>query len=172
MKTLKFLVIILFIGLIAVSCKKEEGPAGPKGPAGTNGTDGTDGNANVSVYGFSSVTFTSALDYHYFDIPITSGMIDSSFFAGYFDASGGWYEIGQIGPVGAYQSRYWLYDYATYCAYGVRIHNVDGSLYSGADVTWDSVRIFVIPANIFRRAEADKVDLSDYKQVDCYFSKN
>jgi len=169
MKNLKIFAVILFVmGMIASSCEGPEGPRGPAGTAGTDGTDGTDGNANVSVYGFPADTFTAAINSHSYTIPITSEVFDSSFFLGYYYSSGGWYEVGQMGAIGAYQSRSWLYVYSTYTTYGVRIHNVDGSAYSGSDVIWDSLRVFVVPANQFYAAEP-LVDFSNYKEVKDYF---
>ncbi|HNW71020.1 MAG TPA: hypothetical protein PKI01_11495 [Bacteroidales bacterium] len=170
MKTLKLLAMLLFMVAIAVSCKKEEGPAGPQGPAGTNGTDG---NANVTVYGFGETLLNSGNSYWVSFEPagLTAGMIDSSLFLTYYLPSGGgypWYPTGCIGPDGAYQTKLMLYN-SFQISVDVRLYNPDGTAYSGTDVTWDSVRIFVVPATTFRRAEADNVDFNNYDQVKNYF---
>lgn len=174
MKTLKFIAVILVLGFFAASC---EGPEGPKGNNGTNGvdgidgTDGTDGNANVACYGFGSVTFTSASNYNSFMLPISSAMVDSSMIFSYYYTSGGWYTVGQLGPFGDYLSRCWLYGGTTSSELGVRVHNPDGSSFSGSDAVWDSVRVFVVPANSFHMAEQQNLNFANYNEVSGYFSK-
>jgi hypothetical protein len=43
MKSLKFISLLLFVLIVAVSCKKETGPAGANGTNGTNGINGVNG---------------------------------------------------------------------------------------------------------------------------------
>jgi len=172
MKKFKLVAMILFIGIIAVSCKKEAGPAGPAGPAGTNGTNG---NANVTVYSYGSQVFNSANAY-FIDFPltgITNSGIDSCLVMSYYVPNGysNWYMAGQVGPGNTYQSRCFVNNFDIVPAFRIILGNPDGTAYSGADVTWDSVRVFVIPANTFRRAEADKVNFNNYNQVHNYFPK-
>ncbi|MCK9613523.1 MAG: hypothetical protein PHR81_10680 [Bacteroidales bacterium] len=173
MKKLKILAMILFIGIIAASCEKE-GPAGPAGTNGTNGIDGTDGNANVTVYGFGE-TVLNAVNLFWVSFKpaeLTSGMVDSSFILAYYKSGATvnypWYSGGGIGPDGLYQTKMFIYRDPT--SVDLRLYNPDGSAYSSIDVTWDSVRIFIVPANIFRNAEMEKVNFNDYSQVSNYFS--
>lgn len=167
MKTLKLLSVLFIIAAIATSCEKE----GPAGPAGTNGTNGTNGNANVTVYGFSEHTFTSADPGAQFLLPISQGMADSSLVLPYYTMSGYWYQIGEIGIGGNFTCRYFIDPFPAYSNLRVDIRDVDGSAYSGGNITWDSIRVFVIPANIFRSAQKDKVDFSSHKEVAHYFEK-
>jgi hypothetical protein len=170
MKTWKLLAMMLFIGIIAVSCKKEEGPVGPQGPAGTNGTDG---NANVTLYRFGTQSFTST-NYYRVDIApagLTKTMFNTSVLMSYyFDPAGGsWYPVGQVGANSDYTTRQFFYDISDTVGWALNVRNTDGAAYTGTDVTWDSLKLFVIPANNFKRAEADKVDFNNYDQVNNYF---
>jgi hypothetical protein len=166
MKNLKLLTIILFIGIIAVSCKKEEGPVGPAGPAGTNGTNG---NANVTVYGFGAQTYSVVNYEHPFTLPVSAGIADSSLIFPYYHYSVWWYPVGSVGYGGTYSSRYYIYPNTTSTTVQIQVRNADGSSYSGADITWDSVRVFVIPANIFKSTPAGKVNFKDYQSVSSYY---
>jgi len=168
MKNLKFFAVALFVmGMIAASC---EGPEGPRGPAGTSGSNGTDGNANVSVYGFPSDTLTSAVYWVYHTLPITGGLLDSSMIVSYYSNGVGWYQVGELGPGALYQTRYWLYGYTASSEIGIGVANSDGSLYTGSDIVWDSLRVFVIPANQFYAAEPE-VNFSNYYEVESYFDQ-
>jgi hypothetical protein len=167
MKNLKLLAIILVIGIIAVSCKKEEGPAGPAGAAGTNGTNG---NANVTVYGFPSVTYTSLSANHTFILPISFGMVDSSMIIPYYKTAAVWYAAGEIGLDVDYLTRYYLEILtSTSTNLNIKMMNTDATAYTGADQIWDSVRVFVIPANIFKSTPMGKVNFNDYKSVSSYY---
>jgi len=173
MKTLKLVAMVLFIGIIAVSCKKEEGPAGPQGPAGTNGTDG---NANVTLYRFGTQSFTST-NYYRVDIApigLTQTLFNSSVLMSYyFDPAGGsWYPVGQIGANSNYTTRQFFYSYADSVSWALNIKNTDGTTYTGVDVTWDSLKLYVIPANIFKNAKADNLNFNDYNQIKTYFSES
>lgn len=174
MKTLKLLFALLIIAAIATSCEKEEGPAGPAGAAGTNGTNGTNGNANVSVYGFGQQLFNAGNIYlNGFSFSgMTNEEIDSSLFIPYYFADGyfNWYTAGQVGPVNQYQSRCFIITTSPTQPLKIVLCDPDGTSYTGADVTWDSVRIFVIPANTFRLANKQNVDFNNYNEVSAYFN--
>ncbi len=165
MKTIKLLFALLVIVAVTTSCKKE---AGPQGPAGTNGTNG---NANVRVYGFGEHTFSAADPSTNVTLPISAGMADSSLIIPYYHISAYWYQMGEIGYGANFATRYFIEPYPSVTYLRIDIKNVDGANYSGPDFTWDSIRVFVIPANIFRSAQKDYVDFSSHKEVAHYFEK-
>ncbi|MPM02943.1 hypothetical protein SDC9_49202 [bioreactor metagenome] len=165
MKNLKIFAVLLFVmGMITASC---EGPEGPRGPAGAAGTNGTDGNANVVVYGFPGVTMSTSTDYTSFTLPVSSGMLDSSIVLPYFYQYN-WYQAGSLGYGGYYNTRYWINTFSSLV--GIGITNPDGTTYTGTDQIWDSVRIFLIPANQFYAAEPE-VDFTNYYEVQSYFNQ-
>jgi hypothetical protein len=166
MKNLKCLAMILCIVIVAVSCKKEEGPQGPAGPSGTNGTNG---NANVTVYGFGAQTFTSTDPSVNLVLPISGGMVDSSLILPYYHYDSWWYQFGEIGYASSYQTRYYIYPTDSTSTLLLQIYDLDGTAYTGGDLTLDSIRVFVIPANIFRSTPAGKVDYNDYQSVSSYY---
>ncbi|HOY30535.1 MAG TPA: hypothetical protein PKW80_01525 [Bacteroidales bacterium] len=166
MKTLNLLIALLIIAAVASSCEKETGPAGPAGPAGTKGANG---NANVSVFGFGEQTFTTIAHSHFYNLPISDGMADSSLILPYYADGNFWFQAGEIGHSANYLTRYYIAPYATYSNLWIKILDVDGSDYSGSDITWDSVRVFVIPANIFRSAQMDNIDFKNQNEVSAYF---
>jgi hypothetical protein len=176
MKKIKLLAMILFLGAIAVSCEKEgpAGPAGPSGPSGSSGANGTNGNANVTVYGFGETVFNAANLYWVSFEPagLTNSKVDSSLIMAYYKTGAGasypWYPTGDLGPNSTYQTKMFVYDLIP-PSVEVRLYDPDGSNYSDVDVTWDTVRIFVIPANIFRTAQDDDVNFNDYQSVSSYF---
>lgn len=176
MKMFRFLALLITAGLIIVACEGPEGPRGPAGANGTNGvdgvdgTDGEDGNANVKVFDFVGDTLTASLGYTYRYINDTTFSTDSCIVLPYYK-NYYWYQVGQMGPGGAYQSRYWYVDLTNQIEIGMRIHNLDGSIYSGADVVWDSIRVFVIPMNTYHMAERANLDFSNYNEVKGYFSE-
>jgi hypothetical protein len=164
MKNLKIFAVVLFVmGMIASSC---EGPEGPRGPAGTAGTDGTDGNANVIVCGFPEDTLTASNPYLDLILPVSAGICDSSVILPYLHQYN-WYPIGGLGYGGYYNTRYWIYSNDL----GIAIMNPDGSDYSGSDQIWDSIRVFVIPASDFRKAEQNGVDFKNMDEVNSYFEQ-
>ncbi len=171
MKTLKLLAMIMITGIVAVSCKKE-GPAGPQGAAGTNGTNGTNGNANVTVYGYGTDTLKASNNYaaNYYPAGLTSGLVDSSIIVTYYSAyPGEWNMANGYGPSGQYATIQYTYGGSTPALVSVYLRNVDGTGYTGVDVIWDSVRIFVVPANIYKIAKHDKLNYNNYKAVNDYF---
>ncbi|HNX06995.1 MAG TPA: hypothetical protein PKL96_05375 [Bacteroidales bacterium] len=167
MKTLKLFAMILFIGIIAASCTKE-GPEGPQGAAGTNGTDG---NANVRYFGFGPTIFTSTQSENHFFLHISDGTADSSLILPYYYSNSFWYQVGEIGWGANYLSRYYYLTTPDSTRLNCQVRNIDGSAYTGADVTWDSIKVLVIPANVFRSAKADDVNFNDYKQLNTYLSE-
>lgn len=167
MKNLKFLAIILLIGMIA-ACEKE-GPAGPQGTSGINGTNGADGNANVAVYGFGSVTLTTAHFEQSFLLPISAEKVDSSLIMPYYFQYDFWYPVGTVGYSGDFSTRYYMSPGTPTSLLFAQIRNADGSMYTGTDVVWDSVRVFVIPANVFYTSLDQQVDYDDYQSVTRYF---
>lgn len=169
MKTLKMIAVMLLVGFIAASCEGPEGPKGTNGTNGIDGVDGVDGNANVRIFDFAGDTLTSTLNYTYRYIQDTTFSLDSCMILPYY-LNFYWYQLGQMGPGGSYQTRYWYMDYSNEIEVGMRVHNVDGSAYSGSDVIWDSIRIFVIPINTFHMAEKANLDFSNYNEVNGYFS--
>ncbi len=166
MKNLKIFAVVLFVmGMIAASC---EGPEGPRGPAGAAGTNGTDGNANVMMFGFGDTTITSTLS---LDLPISQGLCDSSIVLPYYSEGGFWYQMGEIGYGASFLTRYYLYTgYVTYTILQIGLYNVDGSAYTGTGETWDSIRVFVIPATQFYASEPE-INFSDYYEVENYFDQ-
>lgn len=168
MKNLKIFAVLLFVmGMIAASCEGPEGPRGPAGAAGTNGTNGTDGNANVMMFGFGDTTITYSLSYI---LPISGGLADSSLILPYYRESGFWYQAGEIGYAGGFQTRYYTNPGTTTTTLWIQLYDVDGSAYSGTGETWDSVRVFVIPATQFY-ASAPDVDFTNYYEVQSYFNQ-
>ena len=170
MKKLKLIAMLLLIGAVAISCKNEAGPAGP---AGANGTNGTNGNANVKVYGYGSTTLnaTNAYYAHFNPTGLTAGKIDSSLIVSYYMAgSGQWNMANGLGPSGMYSTIQYT-DPIPPATINIYLRNGDGTGYSGADITWDSVRIFVIPASILKSTPAGKLDYRDYHEVSSYFSQ-
>lgn len=159
--------MLLFIGVIAVSCKKEAGPAG------TNGTNGTNGNANVMVYGYGETVLNAGNSYYAYFYPdvLTPGLIDSSVITCYYSVGANeWNVANGYGP-GAQYATIQYTGVGTQSYVGIYLKNPDGTTYSGADITWDSVRVFIIPANIFRSFKMENVDYNDYYSVNDYFSK-
>ena len=168
MKTIKLLAMFLFIGIIAVSCKKEEGPAGPQGPAGTNGTNG---NANVKVFGYTKDTLNAANGYalSYSPAGLTAGLIDSSAIFIYYSAyTGQWNMANGFGPSAMYATIQYTDTWSTPYV-SVYLENVDGTYYSGSDVVWDSVRVFIIPASTLKVAKQQNINFNNYNEVNTYF---
>ena len=64
MKSLKFISLLLFVLIVAVSCKKETGPAGANGTNGVNGATGPNGaNGTNGVNGVTGTTGTANVIY-------------------------------------------------------------------------------------------------------------
>jgi hypothetical protein len=164
MKSFKLIAILLMLGIIAVSCKKEAGPAG---------TNGTNGNANVKVYGYGPTTFNASNFYFAYFSPagLTGGMFDSSMIISYYSTgSGSWNVANGMEPLGNYNSIQ-LTNAGPPANLSFYLRNADGSNYIGADVTWDSLRIFVIPATSFRMAQKNHLDFQNYSAVRTFYCK-
>ena len=169
MKKVKMLAILLMIGIIAVSCKKEEGPQGPTGPAGPAGANG---NANVTIYGFPGDTLTTTFTALNFYLPITPGMADSSMILPYYFTNSFWYLAGGLGYGGNYLTRFGIeIAVTTTTRVFIGVFDPDATPYSGMDIIWDSIKIVVIPANIFKKTPIDKVDFKDYQSVKSYYTE-
>jgi hypothetical protein len=163
MKTLKLFAMLLLIVAIAASCKKEAGPAGPAGANGSNG------NANIRMYGYPAITLNVGNGYqvNYSPAGLTSGLIDSSAIFVYYSAgSSQWNMANGLGPDGDYATIQYTNPLPAFV--GVYLENGDGTAYSGADVTWDSVRVVIMPANSFRIAEYQNLDFNNYNAVAAY----
>ncbi|HOH83261.1 MAG TPA: hypothetical protein PLI16_01480 [Bacteroidales bacterium] len=98
-------------------------------------------------------------------------MAGSSLIMPYYYISDYWYHMGEIGYGDNFASRYFIEPQSTVTYLRIDIKNVDGSNYSGPGFTWDSIRVFVIPANIFRNAQIDKLDFNNHNEVTNYFKK-
>ncbi len=156
----------LILGIVAVSCKKEAGPTGQ------SGTNGTNGNANVRMYSYSQTTLNAGNSYYAYFSPIglTSGMIDSSLLVTYYRSGlDDWNVANGLGPQGRYNTIQFTIP-GPPAIVGIYLRNADGTSYTGIDVVWDSIRIFVVPANVFKIAKHDKVDFQNYKQVKDYYN--
>lgn len=160
--------MIILIAFVAASCEKEEGP---QGPAGANGTDGKDGNANVTVYGFTGDTLTTSSTWKDYFIPITPGAVDSSIILPYYFTYGYWYLAGGLGYGAGYLTRFGVETSIPSARVFIGIFNPDGAAYTGTDVIWDSIRIFVVPATIFKSARAKNIDFNNYKEVKAYYQE-
>ena len=167
MRTLKFASLLLLIAVVFASCSKE-GPAGPAGTNGTNGTNGHDGNANVMIFGYPHDTLNAANYYFLRYVPegLTAGLIDSSAIFAYYSAGGGqWNIVNGSGPTSEYNTVLYT-DPQPYI--GIYLRNPDDSYYTGSDVYWDSIRIVIIPAMVFKQAQAGHVDFNNYQAVKAF----
>lgn len=188
MKTLKFFLIALVASSLMVACEGPEGPEGPQGPKGDTGAAGTQGpvgpqgpagpqgvtgNANVVLYEYGSMTFTSSVNYLMTNI--TQGRVDSSIVLAYYNVTADdptvWYPIPGTSGAGTYITRNFWYQSSTdpsEYTMAVRTHNWSGSL-NVTSKTWDKFRIFVVMASAIVSPEVkSEVDLNDYHSV-CKF---
>ena len=159
MKSFKLFSLLLIILAMAASCKKDPAPAGP---AGTNG------NANVKIYSYGHCTFNAENFYEIQFTPngFTAGLIDSSaIFAYYRHMSLQWNMANGNGPGAQYATIQYTNAYYQQPYLGIYLMNSNGTNYTGTDVTWDSVRIVVIPANLFMKAKQQDLDFRNYNAV-------
>ncbi len=160
------IVTILFVGVLAMfaSCKKaEKGDTGPAGSNGTNGSAGAQGNANVKIYNYGTTTLTAtSINAKFLPAGLTAAKIDSSLIMVYYSAgSGQWNVANGLGPGGAYATI--QYSDPSDSSINVYLKNADGTVYSGGTVTWQKVRVVIVPtASVFRTG---KVDYSNYSDV-------
>lgn len=191
MKTLRILFVAVLAAAFIVSCEGPEGPEGPQGPKGDTGAtgqqgpqgpegpegpagpQGVTGNANVVLYEYGSMTFTSTVSYLLTDI--TQGRIDSSILLSYYNPSNesqtAWMAVPGANSTGTYVTRnYWwqtAVDPSTYTM-TVVTNNWNGSP-NITSKTWTKFRIFVVQASaIVTPAAKSELDLDDYHAV-CKF---
>lgn len=142
MKNLTKILMLAFVAIIA-SCAKE----GPQGP---------EGNANVIVYRFEDdFTFTTSNRYKEFDLTgLTSGQLDSSLVLGYYRQSlcpnwmfsdGQGQDCGGVGSIIPHTLRSYININGRYFAFA--IYDLDGSVYSGANINYTDFKIIVVPAS-------------------------
>jgi len=194
-----YLLFSIILGLSTIlSCEGPEGPQGPQGtqgPAGLQGDQGPQGeqgpigpqgvtgNANVVLYEYGSVNFTSVVSYLIPDMTVEK--MDTTLVIGYFNPSE--YDedvwISLPGIVAINGNNYIIVNYmASFDAdsYSMILTtlNVDGSL-NASSKTWRKFRIFVIPASTVipagRIADVQTdlsnagIDFTDYAAVCDYF---
>lgn len=156
------IVTLLFVGVLAMfaSCKKAE--KGDTGPAGANGAAGAQGNANVKIYNYGTTTLTASSSAKFMPAGLTPAKIDSSLIIVYYSVgSGQWNVANGLGPIGAYATI--QYSNPLDASINVYLRNADGTSYTGGTITWNKVRVVIIPtASVFR---IGKVDYTNYADV-------
>jgi len=186
MKTIKLLLVAVMTTAFLASCEGPEGPEGPQGqkgdpgvagatgPQGPAGPQGVMGNANVVLYEYGTMTFTSSVNYLMTNI--TQGRVDSSIILSYYNPESehetAWYAVPGAGSTGAYITRnFWWQtgvDPSTYTM-AVRTHTWTGTLHTTSK-TWRKFRIFVADASTILTPEAkSELDLDDYYAVCKFF---
>lgn len=162
---------ILFVGALAMfaSCKKaEKGDVGPTGANGTNGATGAtgatgaQGNANVKIYNYGTTTLSAVSDALFKPAGLTAQQIDSSLIMVYYsEGAGQWNVANGLGPGGSYATI--QYSNPGDASINVYLRNADGTLYTGGTVTWNKVRVVIVPtASVFRTG---KIDYTNYADV-------
>ncbi len=143
-----------------------QGPIGIQGPAGTDGAPGATGatgpmgNANVTLYTYGSMVFSSS---HLLVMPnISKETIDNSIILAYYSPDpepiDTWYPMPGFGPVGTYFVRTYWFPLGTGYAYAIKLLNPDGTVYTATEM-FRAVRIFVIPASNVIPASRQQPDL-------------
>lgn len=183
MKTLKLFFLAILATAFVTSCEGPDGPEGPQGLKGDKGDtgatgqqgpagpQGVTGNANVVLYEYGSITFTSSVDYLMTDI--TQGRVDSSIILSYYNPSTedatAWYPVPGSTTTLVIRNFWWqtALDPSTYTM-TVRTHNWNGTL-NTTSKTWTKFRIFVVLASAIEvGGKKSEVDLNDYYAV-CEF---
>ncbi len=162
MKNLTKILCALLV-VLTISCAKDgatgpAGPQGPQGPAGTNGSTGPEGpvgpqgptgNANVIVYNYTTdFTLATGTDNKVINITgITQTEWDNSLKLVYYKDMNGscssfWYAAPGLGCQSLYTIR--IYSNST-LGLNFNIKNANGTTWSGGNVTFTDVKIFVIP---------------------------
>lgn len=162
--------------LLTAGCKK--GDVGPAGPAGK---DGADGNANVRLFTYQNITFTSS--YNFTLTGVSQGLADSSMVVAYYnpstEASTSWYPIPGLGSSSLYEMRYFFYQTSaspSVYTFAVRAMQPNGTGSYNTQLTFNKVRIFLVPASsitVGGRGVADNnaaLDIDDYYSVCRYFN--
>jgi hypothetical protein len=185
MKTLKLLLIAALTTAFVSSCEGPEGPEGPQGQKGDTGAtgaaglqgpagpQGVSGNANVVLYEYGSMTFTSSVDYLMTDI--TQGRIDSSIVLSYYNPDNedptAWIAVPGASSLGDFVTRnFWWQTGLEPSTYTMRVrtNNWDGTL-NTTSKTWTKFRIFVVLASTIEAGgKKSEIDLNDYHAV-CEF---
>ena len=174
MRTLKLLFVVTLTAVFLSACIK--GPAGPTGATGATGTtgatgpQGVSGNANVILYEYGSVTFTSTVNYLMTNI--SQGRIDSSILLTYYnpstEAATAWYVVPGAGSMAAYVTRnLWWQSSTNPSVYtmSVRTQNWDGTA-NTTSKTFTKLRIFVVNSSaILTGGKGAAVDLNDQDAV-------
>lgn len=172
-------VFFIFLALLMMGCKGEEGPAGPAGPQGPQGIQGIQGpagqtgpagpagqtgqtgpagpmgNANVTLYTYGSMTFTTS---KMLTIPnVSRATMDKSILLAYYnpisEAETAWYQMPGFGSSGGYNIRTYWYQSGTAYLFGIRAMTLTGASYT-TSLTFRGVRIFLIPASLTISASA------------------
>ena len=146
MKNLTKTLLMAFLAIIS-SCTKE----GATGPAGN------DGNANVILYRFEdNFTFTTSTRSKEFMLTeSTSGQLDSSLVLGFYKQSGctNWepsqgigHDCGGVGAIQPYVLNSYVNSNGQYFSFAIK--DLDGTVYSGANITYTDFKIIVIPPSV------------------------
>ena len=156
MNTLKHLSIIL-VALAFWACSK-------KGPAGI------DGNANVTEYNFEAdFTLSGTSIYQAFTLPVSQAEADQSIFLCYYRITlynPNWFICPDIGPGYNFITRGLISPGTSSTTYYLQVHDVDGSAYSGSEIRFDRVRIFVVPASaVVNLRLSQPIELMPYEAV-------
>lgn len=167
MKKIQFIALSLIASMIIVSCEGPEGPAGPTGPIGPSGQNGNE-EVLMFTYGPVSLDAVGWYNAYYTFGSLTKGKLDSSVILIYYSAYySQWNVANGMGPDGDYATiQYFNESDSTAVVY---LKNADGTTYSGSDVTWDSTKIFVIPASEMAYAQQNKINFSDMRETQEFF---
>lgn len=164
MKAIFFYSFILFFGIMSCS----DGQDGLDGAMGEQGPPGADGNANVIQFEFGEHTFTNSLN---LEIPISRETVDSSLILMYYNPSNeaptAWYQMPGLGPGGAYQTRYFIFQSSaepSLYTLGIRTLLPDGSAPYGNSVTFRKIRVIFVEASIIFTG----INLQDFNEVAAY----
>jgi hypothetical protein len=182
MKTLKFLFFLTLTSAFLSSCEGPDGPIGPAGPKGDTGATGATGatgpagprgvtgNANVVLYEYGSMTFTSSVSYLMTNL--SKGRIDSSMVLAYYNPDtedpSAWFAVPGADATGNYVTRnFWWQSNPTPSTYTmtVKTQNWDGTI-NTASKTYTKFRIFVVKSSvILPGGKKSEVDLNDQDAV-------
>ncbi len=166
-KTMKKIMIFgsLLLALTAlISC---EGPEGPRGAQGPTGPAGQNGNEEVYLFTYGSRTldaFSSYFTQYTFDTLSSQTLSESVILVYYSQFPQEWNMANGFGPAALYATVQYYAEYSE--TLSVYLRNVDGTPYSGADVTWDSTKIYIIPPAMIRLAEEQNTDLGKIENIE------
>lgn len=159
MSRAKQLCFTILLAATFASCKGDTGPAG---------------NANVTVYNFGTqTTITGTFTYI---VNVDQATVDNSLILVYYnpsnEAATAWYQVPGLGSVGAYQTRYFIFQtsaspsqYTT----TIRLLTPDGSATYTTSTTFTKAKIILAPASdIVPMVTSGRLDLSNYEAVRAY----